>query len=230
MTNRSLRTTLIALGVASAACAVNPPPRSPEIARTSCLVPTFAALAETKEAQEKGGVQIAVAPLLYEAVSAVETTTRDIQPSFGDRLTAPQGWQTMRFVERTTRPVLRVTPDRLRFRVRISNHLPRVFRGAGTVVQFNAAGKLVPLAPEGYAELGNVIVPPRSEAQVEIYGPPLEAVPDQATLGLFLYDVVTKTDAAGNVTEKQNFEWYFNYATQLREETGPVHRERLWVR
>ena len=55
-------------------------------------------------------------------------------------------------------------------------------------------------------------------------------IPDPTTVGLFLYDVVTNTDAAGNVTEKQNFEWYFSYRGQLVEKEFEVRRpERVWV-
>jgi hypothetical protein len=50
---------------------------------------------------------------------------------------------------------------------------------------------------------------------------------DRSTIGVFLFDVVTRTDDAGDVTEKQNSEWFFNYTPQLEETTGPVSRQRL---
>jgi hypothetical protein len=81
-----------------------------------------------------------------------------------------------------------------------------------------------------YAELTNVIVPPRAQQQVNIDGPSLSVLPDQTTIGLFLYDVATKTDAAGNVTEKQNFEWYYNYGVQRKEATGSIVKKRGWTR
>ena len=49
-------------------------------------------------------------------------------------------------------------------------------------------------------------------------------------MGLFFYDVVTKTDNAGNVTEKQNFEWFYDYSVQLKEEEVQLDPpERVWV-
>lgn len=230
MTMRSMLC-LVAISLcALSACVTNPPPQAPAPTMTvTAKLPTFAPLAETRESQEKGGVEISVGPVAYEAVRSSYTTERVLQPGVMERLTAPPNWQYMRYVERTTSPVLKVAPEQLRFRININNKLPRVFRGAGTVVQFNIAGKLIQVDQTGYADLVNVIVPPRTQQQVEVYGPTIASLPGQTTIGLFLYDVTTKADAAGNVTEKQNFEWYFNYATQVREESGEIHKERLWL-
>lgn len=38
---------------------------------------------------------------------------------------------------------------------------------------------------------------------------------------------MTQIDNAGNVTEKQNFEWYYAYATQLEEREGTVSKQHL---
>ncbi len=92
----------------------------------------------------------------------------------------------------------------------ITNKMPRVFRAMGSVVQFHANGRLQAVEQSAYAELTNAIVPPRSELQVKIYGPPISDLPDKGIVGLFFYDVPTKTDDASAVTEKQNFEWYFD--------------------
>jgi len=221
--------TLATIGLLSG-CAGNPPPGTPRVITISGKLPTLSPLPETKELQQKGGLQISVAPVPYELVPSGVSSDRAIQPSFMEKLGAPDGWQNMRFVERTTSSVLTVQPEALRFRITINNQLPRVFRGGGTVVQFNIAGKLLSVSEAGYADLVNVIVPPRTQQQIEIYGPPIAVIPEQTTVGLFLYDVVTKTDAAGNVTEKQNFEWYFNYAVQTRDEPTEVKTQRLWVR
>ena len=37
---------------------------------------------------------------------------------------------------------------------------------------------------------------------------------DKGTISIFLYDVVTATDVAGNTTEKQNYTWDFSYTMQ----------------
>lgn len=230
MQHSLLRTTLAIVGSVVGCAVSNTPPAAPRIVTIDGRLPSFAPLAQTKELQEKGGIRISVSPVPYQLVRSGTQSDRLIQPSFMEKMSGPEGWQYMRFVERTHSARLDLQPTTLRFVVTINNQLPRVFRGAGTVVQFNIAGKLIGVDQAGYADLVNMIVPPRTQQQVEIYGPPIESIPDQTTVGLFLYDVVTRTDNAGNTIEKQNFEWYFNFSVQLRQDTTAIRTERLWIR
>jgi hypothetical protein len=229
----------LAAGLASLAlcaclhCATAPPP-APETVDLSCKLPTLAPLAETKEVQEKGGIVIGVALASFSCQQHLEKRVAQATPAFGEelaqRLVEDKNSQPARFVEETNTPVLTVTPERLIFQITLNNKLSRVFRGAGTVVLFNVAGKNQKIDGQDYAELANSIVPPRTDQQVTIYGPPVATLRDHETIGLFLYDVVTKTNAAGDILEKQNFEWYYNYAVQLHHETGTVERRRGWVK
>jgi hypothetical protein len=52
--------------------------------------------------------------------------------------------------------------DRLVLHLHLTNNLPRVFRGAGALIQFNIAGKAVPVDSNGYGDFLNAIIPPRS--------------------------------------------------------------------
>lgn len=213
-------------------CATTTPPSPPQTISMRCAQPTFSPLPETTELQEKGGLRISVAPHNYTCRERYRTSAREVsdplsRATLGLLRSAPS--ETARYVRITETPYLAVSPDSLKFTVKINNQLPRVFRGSGIVVQFNVGGKLQAVDQSGYAELANIIVPPRTEAQVEITGPRLESIPEQTTLGLFLYDAVTQTDAAGNVTEKQNFEWYFNYVVQNQESMGTVRQREDWV-
>ena len=109
-------------------------------------------------------------------------------------------------LETTSTPVYTVNPEKVAFRVKINNQMPRVFRGAGTVVLYNFGGKNTSISSQDYAELSNIIVPPRTEAEVTIYGPSFRDIPEKTTLGIFLYDVVIRTDNAGNIVEKHNYQ------------------------
>lgn len=205
---------------------------TPTYVTMTCGRPGLAPLAETKELQERGGVQIAVAVQAFQCVPEARVEFRDASPSFGEQLqrSLGDGSQGTRFVERSMVPTLKVMPERLAVQIKINNKLPRVFRGSGTVVQFTIAGKNWVVKQDDYADLVNMIVPPRNEAEVTVYGPPISQIPEKATIGLFLYDVVTKADQAGNILEKQNFEWFYNYALQVVEERGEVKKQRMWVR
>lgn len=196
----------------------------------SVKLPSLAVLPETQQVQDKGGVKITVAPLQYTLKEETLTTARAAQPGFKESILAPGPRQNFIFVERTYTPRIVVSPPELRFQIHISNQLPRVFHGNGIAVLFNVAGKNQAINPNGYASLVQLIVPPRGEEEVEIVGPSLETLPDHTTIGLFLYDVVTNTDAAGNTTEKQNFEWYFTYRVQPTDKESPApSSERLWI-
>jgi len=201
-----------------------PPP--PHVMR--CKVPEITAMPETKQSQEKGGIEISIAPAAYEAKSQTRKTRQRAQPPFLWIDPAPQTGEKVFFDEITT-PYLVAAPERLQYTVKINNKLDRVFRGAGTVVSYNVGGKLLAVDQTGYGEMLGAIVPPRSEYQLTIFGPKIDTIPDTGTLGVFFYDVVTKVDAAGTVTEKQNYEWYFKYEAKLVERPGEVTKQRMYM-
>jgi len=199
-------------------CATAPPP-APTTVTMNCQYPVLSPMPETKENQTKGGVGVTVAVSPFQCVQQVRKTREQKALSPVEKMllnNRPAPTQT------TMTPYLQVVPERLKVTVRVSNQLSRVFRGAGTVIQFQIAGKTWASKQEDFAEFTNVIIPPRGEQMVELYGPPVESMPPQATIGIFLYDVVTKTDSAGNVTDKQNFEWFYNYSTQTQQDVGQV--------
>ena len=206
------------------------PQRTPNYTTIKAKVPSISALAETKESQEKGGIEIAVVPAAYTATAKTRVTVERAQPPTIAVLLVPSTeTKDQVFVEERTTPYLAVEPGRLQFTVRVNNKLSRVFRGQGAVVQFNVGGKMIPFDRIDYKEFLSGIVPPRNEASFSIMGPPLELLPDQGQIGVFLYDVVTATDAAGNVTEKQNFEWYFDYTTKPIEQQAEFQVNRGYV-
>ncbi len=178
--------------------------------------------------QLKGGVQIFVAIQPFQCVPASRTTKVNASPSFAEQILAKSQHPGQRYVETTKTPYFAVTPERLKVTLKVVNQLSRVFRGAGTVIQFTVAGKTWASKQEDYAEFTNVIIPPRGEQQIELYGPPMDSMPPTGNLGIFLYDVVTKTDAAGNITDKQNYEWYYNYGLQTKEEKGMIEVSKGW--
>lgn len=206
------------------------PQKAPALNATAtlaCKVPVLTPLPETRQSQEKGGIEISVAPASYKAALETIVKQRRVEPNLAESLqmlSIPEAQRANYIVvEETRRSSLKPSPDRLAFLIKINNKLPRVFRGAGTVVQFNVSGKLLAVDQGGYAEMVQSIVPPRTEQQLIINGPALDLLGDSGTVGLFLYDVVTAIDNAGSVTEKQNYEWYFNYSTKVDERRVEVH-------
>jgi hypothetical protein len=216
-------------------CQVAPPEPPPQPIPVTGKKPVFTAIDTEKnaETQVKGGIKISIAPVAYDAVAEVAKSEPIV---LGDQVTQEFDYANgierrtpVQVIQYTASPVMTVKPKELRFTIKVNNQLSRVFRGQGIVVQFNVNNKLQSVAQVGYQDLQNMIVPPRGEADVEIYGPLVSTIPENATIGLYIYDVVTKTDAAGNVTEKQNFEWFYKYTTtavQKMAMPGKVVTER----
>ena len=175
-----------------------------------CFYPVLAPLPETKELQAKGGINISLAPGNFQCSKTVQKTSQEVQPTAGEvlalSLSSSGNSRFYKMLETTSTPVYTVNPEKVAFRVKINNQMPRVFRGAGTVVLYNFGGKNTSISSQDYAELSNIIVPPRTEAEVTIYGPSFRDIPEKTTLGIFLYDVVIRTDNAGNIVEKHNYQ------------------------
>ena len=232
MTIKSTTFVCLTVSVLLTGCATAPPrpPQPDRLITVTCEMPSTTPLQETKEIQIKGGIQIIVAVEPFQCVQAIRQEAAPGHLDFADAVLASKTHPGQRYVEITRTPYYALKPERLKMSLKIVNQLSRVFRGAGAVVQFTVAGKTWANKQEDYAEFTNVIIPPRGEQQIEVYGPPIDAIPKQANLGLFLYDVVTKTDQAGNITEKQNFEWYYNYGMQTKQESLPVQVISEWQR
>jgi hypothetical protein len=205
-----------------------------EVITISAQQPSLTPLPETKTAQTKGGIEISIVPNTFTLQLKTNTTERVISRRIASDFVGMTANSPAAFydtpiakIERSRTPYLAVAPERLVFQVKINNKLDRAFRGQGMIVQFNVGGKQHAVNPSAYANLVQSIVPPRNESVIELYGPPLSEIQPNTPVGIFLYDVVTKTDAAGNVTEKQNFEWYFTYTTQLKEQQNEVVKEQF---
>jgi hypothetical protein len=193
-----------------AGCAANPPPAPPPV-DLNVAVPSITPQAETNSTQTKGGLQISIAPVEYTVETVDERTVQRVQAPAGAELMVGDHPDVQVYVQNRVKTFARGKPRRVAFQVTVNNQLPRVFHGSGTVVQFNVGGKLLAVDQRGYSDFQNSIIPPRNEQQITIYGPLLDQIPPQGIIGVFLYDVVTNQSDAGVVTDKQNFEWYFDY-------------------
>ena len=206
------------------------PPAEPSVVNVDVAVPSLAPSPETKTTQLKGGVQIAMDTDVYTADVRPVFVDTPFQPGFKEIFhigcTGP-GTQPTYFI-RDFKPRVTLNHDRLVLHLHITNNLPRVFRGAGALIQFNIAGKTIHVDPNGYGDFINAIIPPRSTQDIDIVGPEVSIIPPQATIGVFIYDVVTKMDDAGNIKEKQDFEWYYNWASQTttKQVTMPAEQKR----
>lgn len=218
---------LMLVATCSVGCAPTAPKRpQSQVFEMTVKKPVLTPLAETKATQERGGVTLIVEPFLYEVKVDSVIDDRPRNPDFLESLFKEDNAY---YFTRYVNPTVAVHPDQLGFNVRLVNGLNHVVRGAGTVVSAVVDGKQVALGQDGYAELVNAVVIPRGELAIRIWGPKLNVLPNSCTFGLFLYDFVTATDAAGNPSERQNFEWYYNY-TAAPEYVSGAQRTAKMVR
>ena len=191
-----------------------PPPANP--VEVTVNIPTINPQPETQYRQVKSGLEITIAPETYK-VEQKEVNTYTEHPTtdfdslwFGDH-------PTYVYYTKTTKSVLTIVPDRLTFILHVNNQMARVFHGGGAVAEFKIGGQEVPVYEAGYSDLENAIVPPRNGLDIRIYGPKLSDLPSEGgTMGIFLFDLVTGQNDAGAVTEKQNFQWYFDFKTTAK--------------
>lgn len=208
-----------ALGCASMLNSLNTPPPPPPVTFRSWSLPRFVQASESNATQAKDGVTIAVTPVVFQVQK--EETVSD-----GASSTMNTG---AKYFCRTWTPTASVTPDRIAFTVTIVNGLDRVFRSAGAVVSLNLDSRAIAFDQSGIKEFLDVIVVPRGQAQVTVWGPPLSVLGRSGTVALFVYDVVTSVDAAGSATKKQNFTWYYSYTLESQSEAVPIRGQLLAV-
>ncbi len=192
----------------------NPEPPQQQV-EVSTLFPTLTPLEGTNMSQKKVGLRVSLSLAPYELRKAYRRHVTRVNPSFKEALL---GCTNCPWAAVTCSPFLSADPDRLKFVATVSNDMSHVFRGSGIYVRFNVAGREASVDKAAWAQLADAIIAPRGEQQIEIFGPAINTLPEKGgTIGLFFDDVVTNTDAAGNVTDRQSFEWYFQFRTEAKK-------------
>jgi hypothetical protein len=223
MTRTLKYVSITALAVVLVSCET--PTTSPRPVSTTTLnytLPTFTPVEPNKQDQEKDGIRISVAPHSY-------TTTQTAQREYR-RVPSLLILNNQFPAEMRETPHVEVYPKEVRFKVKIYNQLERVLRLAGSVVSFQVAGKTAAVDPKAHYDqfLAGIILP-RQEGEYEIAGPELATLPDNATIALLLYDIVTATDAAGNPTKRSNFEFFYTLSRQSKTQEAPITVKRVFL-
>jgi hypothetical protein len=210
MNTRLCCAVLAASAIALVGCETMETTAPPSRTMLQYKLPTLMPVDPDKQDQEKDGIRVSVAPYSYSANTIVRKEYR-LVPSL-IRMNNEQPAEVREI------PSIAVTPDTVRLKVKIYNRLERVLRLAGTVVSFQVAGKQANVPKGRYEDFLNGIILPRQEAEYEVGGPDLADLPDNATIAFFLYDIVTATDAAGNPTQRSNFEFFYTLSRQDKQQ------------
>lgn len=186
---------------------------------TTCAEPTLTAV-QAPALQSQGDISITVAPIVpqCELRTMVSYVPTERPVSWRNLLVPGDTSASVPWYERRESQRLQAGDD-LGFTVTIVNQSPRVFRGAGMVVSYQVDGAEIATDAENYASVVNAQILPGQQRQVEIRNLGYGDAADGATIGLYLYDVVTERDDAGTPTVRSNYEWFF--AMSSEERSGP---------
>lgn len=176
-------------------------PKQTNIPQTrSIREPSLVPVENYPETIEKNGVRISVEPYEFTIVKKMKTILRP-KSSF----ISVKGKQ---YYTVTNTPVT-ITPAKLKFKVRINNNLEHVLRLAGSVLAFQVNNKSIATDSKSHNNFLNGIILPRQESEFIIYGPKISTLSENDPIAFLLFDLTTKTDSAGNATERTNFEWFY---------------------
>ena len=208
-----------ALALALAGCETPTSQRSAETTPLEYTLPALTPVEPNKQDQEKDGIRISVAPYAYAPRQTVQREYRRVPTILIVNSQFP--------AEVRETPHVEVYPKDVRFKIKIYNQLERVLRLAGTVVSFQVAGKTVAVNKARYDDFLNGIILPRQEGEYEVAGPDLDALADNTTVALLLYDIVTATDQAGNPTKRSNFEFFYTLSRQSKTQEASISIRRV---
>lgn len=226
---RQSRVWALAASCLSLSCATttNPPPQMSIGARLTHME----RVGQTPARQTNGGVSITVAPVAFDTVKTTVCSYERSGPQFFQTIPEGVSEETHTQLEEEEFEILSVQPTELSFLVTIRNQMDRVFRGSEAVVQFTADERVQGVEQSNYMDLLNALVPPGRETQIRIRGPSIRALTDGSTVGVQLFDVVTAIDSAGNIVNRDNFEWYFTVQENtIRRTLETIEgRRTVWV-
>ena len=165
-------------------------------------MPTVVPAPQTQQIQKKGDVTVNVEVTRFNANRIVQTTER-VAPSDNKEFDNYE-------VENT--PAYTVSPDRMLFNVRVKNDQARILKLADVAIVFVVDGVSVTIEGGDFKEWVTGLIIPGTEKDYSIKGPKTASLPKSSVVGMYIYDMPVKYDAAGNVTKKDNYEWYFMYS------------------
>jgi hypothetical protein len=210
---------LAASAITLAGCQTTDPTPPPSRSTLQYKLPTLTPVDPGKQDQEKDGIRVTVAPYTYTPKTVVRKEYRILSSSFSpSSFISVRNQPQQHSAEVKEIPSIAITPDTIRLKVKIYNRLDHVLRLAGTVVSFQVAGKQANVPKARYEDFLNGIILPRQEAEYEVAGPDLDAVPDNSTIAFFLYDIVTATDEAATATRRSNFEFFYTLSRQDQQQ------------
>ena len=205
--NRIVAMIAATLGCFTLGCATTPTVVLPQTSR--CTQPLLTPV-QQPTMQQHGDIVISVVPdpPRCEDLVAVSYEATDPPGNLAGIASALAGDEGEQFFERVEARGLYLQ-EAYGFNVNIVNQSPRVFRGEGMAILYQIDGLDSAVDNSSYSDLLSTTVLPGQQRQVRVSDLDPTRLTDGATIGLYLYDVVTERNDAGVPTVRSNFEWFF---------------------
>lgn len=211
------------------------PHRQPKDTLVTYMLPDIRPTSTTKQVQTKGGVTITAEIMPF----TVDSTPRQVRSIIAADPHMP-GYDQYEIANIPYyRPATEHTKHDVEFRLRIRNNEEVPLRLSQIGFALIIDGLQYSFPQEQLEEWNKGIVLTGFEKNdIIIYGPELSGLYNAKVLYLFLNGVPTSYDKAGNITQKSNFEWYFQISSQTIQknsritytyESEPVHKETCTV-
>jgi hypothetical protein len=167
----------------------------------SYRLPVINSTGKTTQLQTKGGVTISAEIVPFSAIRKIkqEKTVTYADPNM-------PGYDNF---EITNTPYYLIAPENIQFRIRIRNNeqVPLRLSDVGFAIIIDGTQWSF---PTGYLDDWNKgLILTGFEKEYTVTGPQLEGLYSAQVVYLFLNGVPVSYNEAGNVTKKNNFEWYF---------------------
>jgi hypothetical protein len=170
------------------------------------VIPKLVPAENSLQDQAKGRIRISCAAIPFTAEKKYQHSYLQLSTLFVVNSQYPY--------EVTDHPYYQVSPEHLRLKLKVYNGMSHILKLEGAVVSLRVAGELISLDRLGYKDFLGGMILPGHEMEFEIAGPPVRSLSDNSVIGLFIYDVVADTDAAGNPSKRTSFEWYYTFSRE----------------
>lgn len=200
----------------------------------SYSIPSIHLLAKTQQTQKKGGIIITAEVQSFDTIHISKNETH-LTNNIGDNPEFPEVIN-YDLYETSKTPSIKVDPENVCFNIVIRNNenVPLKLSEIGFAIIIDGIQWSF---PTGYLDEWNKgLVLTGFEKPFKIKGPQINGlIGEGQAVYLFLNGVPTSYDQAGNVTKKENFEWYFECKTKNFKSKGvkefeydykPVYREK----
>lgn len=199
-------------------------PRTEDSTTIRYTVPNITPTGKTVQAQTKGGVTISVEVLPF-TVTNKGKRTRNLVSSDP----AKPGYDRY---EIATVPDYQVTPERVTLKIRIRNNedVPLILKEIGFALVIDGVQYSQP--EEDIKEWNGGMVVSGFEKDFEIHGPQASQIKTGQAIYLKMNGVPTSYNAAGGITKKSTFEWYFLCTNEEKTVTEKIayHYDHVPVR